>query len=762
MSTPFHGKIFTFTQPDGTRIRVRGFGDQHHAVFETLDGYTLVRNPASGFFEVAQLSADRTRLEPAGGPRGNLDGARVAARPGLRVARETARALGIEGARRFGGRRCDERREQRRTLMRAARSLGGPLLAPPQRPTVGDFVGLCVLIDFADEPATIARSEVEGFCNRPGYTGFGNNGSVFDYFSDNSIGRLRYTNVVTQYYRARQPKSYYTNPGVQMGARARELIVEALTHLKANGFDFSTLTADGGGYVYAMNVYYAGEVVNNWNEGLWPHAWHLASRVPLLPGKDAHDYQFTAMGSELALGTFCHENGHMLCDYPDLYDYGDESSGVGAFCLMCGGGSVDEKNPAHVSAYLKRLSGWARTVTAIQHDQQLQLPAGQNDFALFARTASEYFLLEHRRRGGRDASLPGQGLAIWHVDEDGSNNHEQRTPTQHYELSLEQADGLFQLEQLRGHDGDAGDLFGPVTTRFADATTPDSKWWDGTASNLEVDQISMAGATAVFRTRLFPGGGGTQAINGASTPGIAIPDNAPGGIIDTIAIVQDGSIGTATVTLAIAHTYVGDLRVTLQTPWGDAIRLHDRQGSDADDIRRTLDETELQTLATLRGRGTRGNWRLQVEDLAPADTGWLERWALAFTTSGAGPAELVLEEAPGTHVPDANPAGIARSLATAATGTVGSVEVTVDISHPWIGDLRLAVRAPSGDEVVLHDQAGGSTANLRETYTAATTPGLGALAGKPIAGHWQLGVADLAASDVGKLNAWKVVIRPAV
>ncbi len=447
-----------------------------------------------------------------------------------------------------------------------------------------------------------------------------------------------------------------------------------------------------------MNVFYAGEVPSTTGRG--PVAARLAPGARACrsyAGKDAYDYQFTAMGGELTLGTFCHENGHMLCDYPDLYDYGYESSGVGAFCLMCGGGSADEKNPAHVSAYLKRLSGWARNVTAIQHDQQLALPAGQNDFALFARTASEYFLLEHRRRSGRDASLPGEGLTIWHVDEDGSNNNEQRTPTQHYELSLEQADGLFQLEQLRGHDGDAGDLFGPVTTRFADTTTPDSKWWDGTASNLEVDQISVAGTTAVFRTRLFPGGGGTQAINGASTPGVAIPDNASGGITDTIAIVQDGSIGTVAVTLDIAHTYVGDLRVTLLTPWGDAIRLHDRQGSDADDIKRTLDETALQTLATLRGRGTRGNWRLQVEDLAPADTGRLERWALAFTTSGGGPAEVVLEEAPGTHVPDASPAGVARSLATAATGTVGSVEVTVDISHPWIGDLRLTLRSPSGD-----------------------------------------------------------------
>ena len=55
------------------------------------------------------------------------------------------------------------------------------------------------------------------------------------------------------------------------------------------------------------------------------------------PGKLGRDYQITNIGTELTLGTFCHENGHMVCDYPDLYDYGYESSGVGAYCLMCAG-----------------------------------------------------------------------------------------------------------------------------------------------------------------------------------------------------------------------------------------------------------------------------------------------------------------------------------------------------------------------------------------------------------------------------------------
>ena len=122
-------------------------------------------------------------------------------------------------------------------------------MAPPQRETVGDFVGLCLLIEFSDEPGTISRDEVERFCNEQGYMGFGNNGSVFDYFRDSSIGRCRYTNIVAPYYRARHPKEHYTDPNVRQGVRARQLIVEALAHLKANNFDFTPLTADSGGFV---------------------------------------------------------------------------------------------------------------------------------------------------------------------------------------------------------------------------------------------------------------------------------------------------------------------------------------------------------------------------------------------------------------------------------------------------------------------------------------------------------------------------------
>jgi len=758
MASPFVDKTFTFTQPDGMKFEVRGTGDQHYAVFETIDGYAVVKNPSTGFFEIAQVSSDGTMLEPAPGPQGNLNGASAAVQPGLRINREAARARGMEGALRMGGRRCDRRREQCKNLTRAARTLDGPVFAPPQRETVGDFIGLCLLIDFSDESGTISRDEVERFCNEQGYSGFGNNGSVSDYFRDNSIGRCRYTNIIADYYRAQHPKSHYTDPSISQGVRARQLIVEALTHLEANNFDFTPLTADSGGFVYAMNVYYAGEVVNNWAEGLWPHASHLATPVLLAPGMSAFDYQFTDMSHELTLGTFCHENGHMLCDYPDLYDYGSESSGAGAYCLMCVGGNISEKNPTHISAYLKRLSGWAKSVTSIQPNQQIVLPAGENDFAMFAKNSGEYFIVENRAKNGRDASLPDEGLAIWHVDEDGNNSNEQMTPSQHYELSLEQADGEFRLETSL-HYGDSTDLFGEANKRFADSTEPNSKWWDGTHSKLDIREITDPGAMMSFRT---PNGEGSQTVQGESTPDLNIPDNRSDGITDTIDLDQDATIAGVQVTLDISHPYRGDLRATLLTPWGDAIVLHQRhQGGSADNVQRTIDESDVQALATLHGHSTKGDWRLLVQDLAPVDVGTLNRWTLKFTAVGQPQGPVVLEEAPGTHIPDNDSVGIQRNLSTNVPGNVGSVEVSVDITHTWIADLQISVRSPAGTDVILHDEAGGSADDVVKTYTTTTTPTLGSLAGQLISGDWQLHVSDRVGQIVGKLNSWRVVIHPA-
>jgi len=491
MPTPYFGEEFTFYNPDGSTVRLRGWGNQYAAVFETLDGYTVVKDPATQFYQYARLSDDKTALVPTGTNVGSVDARTLALPRGIRTIRGSAKIQAKAAQLAGPQRRWEVRRQERRA---ALRQLNGPSAAPlaaARAAVTGDYKGLCILIQFPDVPATIARQEVDDFCNLSGYTGNGNNGSAYDYFASVSDGVLRYKNLVTSYYTAAHDRSYYADPSILFGERTRELILEALTSLRTGGFDFSSLTGDASGFIYALNVFYAGERVNNWSEGLWPHSWSLAAPFDATSTKKFSDYQITNMGSALTLRTFCHENGHMLCDFPDLYDYGRQGAGVGHFCLMCNGGS--DLNPTQVSAYLKNLAGWTTRATALSPGSSASVRAGTNDFLFHRKTATEYFILENRQQSGRDASLPDAGLVIWHVDELGSNENEQMTAALHYELSLEQADGRFDLE-LRSNYGDASDLYGsPTAVKFGDTTVPSSKWWDGSASGLSIVDVSLPG-----------------------------------------------------------------------------------------------------------------------------------------------------------------------------------------------------------------------------------------------------------------------------
>lgn len=498
MPTPFLNEEFTFTNPDGSTIRVRGSGNQYYAVFETLDGYTVVKDPETGFYKYAQLSEDQSDLVPTDAKAGEVDPRSLGLQPHIRISPESAKRKAQNASMlQEGQSRWQVRREQKKTQLREIPPAAEAEALPRSTVTVGNYVGLCILIQFPDIAATIPQPEVNNFCNQPGYNGFGNNGSVRDYFYDTSRGKLTYTNSVTQYYTATHNRSYYTDPAIPYGTRARELIVEALDYLKSQGFNFSQLTSDSNGYVYALNVFYVGPRVNNWSEGLWPHSWNLASPYEVGGEKKLYDYQITNIGSELTLRTFCHENGHMICDFPDLYDYGYESSGVGNYCLMCYGGN--DKNPVQVCAYLKNQAGWATKVTSVTPGITATLPATNNEFYVYAKNATEYFIIENRQKTGRDAFLPDAGLAIWHVDEQKhGNNEEQMTPSQHYECSLEQADNRFDLEK-DVNAGDVTDLFRALyKTEFSDSTSPSSKWWDSSDSGLKMTQISGSGATMTF------------------------------------------------------------------------------------------------------------------------------------------------------------------------------------------------------------------------------------------------------------------------
>ena len=80
---------------------------------------------------------------------------------------------------------------------------------------------------------------------------------------------------------------------------------------------------------------------------------------------------------------------------------------------------------------------------------------------------------------------------------------------------------------------------------------------------------------------------------------------------------------------------------------------------------------------------------------------------------------------------------------------LAETEVDVDITHSYIGDLRVDLIAPDGSAYVLHNRSGGSANNIDTTYTVD-------LSGESLEGTWNLRVKDNGRGDTGTLNSWSV------
>jgi subtilisin-like proprotein convertase family protein len=118
--------------------------------------------------------------------------------------------------------------------------------------------------------------------------------------------------------------------------------------------------------------------------------------------------------------------------------------------------------------------------------------------------------------------------------------------------------------------------------------------------------------------------------------------------------------------------------------------------------------------------------------------------------------EINVSDSPGTPIPDNNTTGIEAPIVVSDLGTVTSVSVRVNITHPYIADLEVSLIHPDGTRLRLHNRTGGSADNIITTYPDQTRPAesLSALIGKPTKGTWKLRVRDLNIADVGTLNSW--------
>ncbi|GAA2366938.1 zinc metalloprotease [Catellatospora methionotrophica] len=115
----------------------------------------------------------------------------------------------------------------------------------------------------------------------------------------------------------------------------------------------------------------------------------------------------------------------------------------------------------------------------------------------------------------------------------------------------------------------------------------------------------------------------TPTCSGTNGTDVTIPDNTTVNSAITIAGCSGNASSTSTVAVAIVHTYIGDLVVTLVAPDGSTYVLHNRAGGSTDNINQTY-------TVNLSSEVRNGTWNLRVQDAASADTGYINSWTLTL------------------------------------------------------------------------------------------------------------------------------------
>ncbi len=251
--------------------------------------------------------------------------------------------------------------------------------------------------------------------------------------------------------------------------------------------------------------------------------------------------------------------------------------------------------------------------------------------------------------------------------------------------------------------------------------------------------------------------GGIKTLEIRQVANLPIPDNDPAGVVSRIVVAEDARIQSLEVTVDILHPYIGDLMIYLVAPDGRRVVLHSREGGRTENLLATFDAATIPELGDLGGISVRGVWSLEVADYARFDEGVLRQWTLAAAIEDDG--SIWVESHPSQQIPDNEPNGISDRIMISQSRNISQIDVELDITHTWIGDLRVMLTGPSGENAMLHDRSGTSAVNIQRVFDVSSAPDLNRFLNQDARGEWTLSVSDHAGRDTGKLNRWAIRIR---
>jgi immune inhibitor A len=374
--------------------------------------------------------------------------------------------------------------------------------------TIDKILILCV--DFSDKPAQIP---IETIYSR--FFGDYQN-SLKEYYREVSHGRYIPHGELHGWYRVTHPSTYYTDKqnGFGIYPKSADRLVEEVLNIASNdpNIDWESFDTNNNGYIDNLIVIHSGaEAAYTGNlDDFWSHVYiiptpKIIKQQQMSQEKTVWVYQLVPEYLDIPdnyrlVGIDSHEFGHLL-GLPDLYDYSDNSNGVGLYSLM-GGGSWALKGmvPVHLDAWSKHILGFSDPIIDPVGKISIEnAETSPNNIIYTTTDPKEYFMVENRQKILYDKYLPSEGIFIWHVNENQKYNDNELC----YLVGLIQADNFKDLEN-RANGGDLGDPYPGVSNNrsFSNDTNPNSVLCDGTIKKILINNISDSADIMTFNSTL--------------------------------------------------------------------------------------------------------------------------------------------------------------------------------------------------------------------------------------------------------------------
>lgn len=307
----------------------------------------------------------------------------------------------------------------------------------PSKSKKTNFTGnkrcIILLVQFNDKKFSMddPKAFYTRVANEKGFNEGNFRGSVSDYFSAQSLGKLNITFDVEGPYTlgnyAEYGKDQTTSDGQRYDVNAQGMISTACAMASASGVDFSPYDWDGDGLVDEVYVIYAGEgqATGGPSDTIWPHKSNLSTPTKF-GNTSVYVYACSneimdSKGNVAGIGAICHEFSHCL-GYPDMYDvYYQGNYGMGHWDLMCSGSyNGNAFLPCGYTAYERMVAGW---IEPIELDDDVEVTGMKSisdggDAYIFYNpgNSNEYYLIENRQQEGWDAGLAASGIMVNHID----------------------------------------------------------------------------------------------------------------------------------------------------------------------------------------------------------------------------------------------------------------------------------------------------------------------------------------------------------